>query len=53
MIASAAEQALVPSAAGFHVGYCDQRLRAHLSRLSTPGGLARPSLVANSRFVGL
>ena len=25
----AAQQSLVPSAAGFHVGYCDERLRSH------------------------
>lgn len=29
MAASAAQQALVPSAAGFHVSYRDERLRAH------------------------
>jgi hypothetical protein len=35
MIAPAAEQALVPSAACFHIGDGDQRLRAHLSSVSS------------------
>ncbi len=29
MIASQAEQALIPPAARFHIGYCNQRLRTH------------------------
>jgi hypothetical protein len=29
MGAPAAQQALIPSAAGFYIGYCDERLRAH------------------------
>jgi hypothetical protein len=35
MIAPAAEQTLIPSAACFHVGNGDQRLRTHLSSVST------------------
>jgi hypothetical protein len=34
MIAPAAEQTLVPSAAGFHIGHGDQRLRTHTASLS-------------------
>ena len=41
MIASAAEQALVPSAAYFYIGHNDQRLRAHLGRVSTPSPSGR------------
>jgi hypothetical protein len=36
MIAQASQKALVPSAAGFHIGYSDQRLRTHSVSLSTP-----------------
>jgi len=35
MIAPAAQQALIPSAACFHIGNGDQRLRTHLSSVST------------------
>jgi uncharacterized zinc-type alcohol dehydrogenase-like protein len=34
MAAPAAQQALVPSAAGFHVSYRDERLRAHCSTIT-------------------
>jgi hypothetical protein len=36
MIAPAAEETLIPSAACFHIGYRDQRLRTHLRSVSTP-----------------
>jgi PadR family transcriptional regulator, regulatory protein PadR len=51
MIASAAEQALVPSATGFHVGYCDQGLRTHPSRISIPGTYLT-CVAASCRIVG-
>ncbi len=38
----AAQQALVPSAAGFHIGYCDKRLRSHgstITRSQPPSGI--------------
>ena len=36
MIASAAQQTLIPSAACFHIGHGDQRLRTHSISVSTP-----------------
>ena len=36
MIAPATEQALIPSAARFHIGNRNQRLRIHLSSVSIP-----------------
>jgi hypothetical protein len=36
MIALTAEEALVPAAAGFHVGYGDERLWAHLGAVIDP-----------------
>ena len=33
MVTPAAQQALVPSAAGFYIGYGDERLRAHCSTI--------------------
>jgi hypothetical protein len=36
MAAPATQQALVPPAARLHVGYCDERLRAHRSTISRP-----------------
>ncbi len=36
MVAPAAQQALVPPAAGFYIGNCDERLRAHCSTIIHP-----------------
>jgi hypothetical protein len=36
MAAPATQQALVPPAAGFDIGYCDERLRAHRSTIPRP-----------------
>ncbi len=50
MIAPAAQQTLVPSAASFHIGNGDQRLRMHPVRI-TPNSLHR-ACIASGLFVG-
>jgi hypothetical protein len=51
-MAATAQQALVPSAAGFHIGDGDQRLRAHGSRVSVPGKASTIFIIDHSQIVG-
>jgi hypothetical protein len=46
MVAHAAQQMLVPSAARFNIVHCDQRLRAH----SSARNLAKPYFTAQLKF---
>lgn len=52
MIAPAAEQTLIPSAACFHIGYGNQRLRTHSSRVSPVGERPRFLQPTETRAVG-